>query len=209
MTAAPPLPRRTRFAAILLMVVAAGVGIFSANEVLLLGHTAELAKTNVSPMAGLDAAGIHAFYQALYGSIRAMSGSRAFVLGALAIASALTFVSAGRLLRPAGVSRESVRRLLAVSALTAAVLRTIDGAQMAVAYHRAVGAVADKFVQLAAQPGVPPPEGLKDWLAPACAAGVLVWTQLLVGVFLFTAQHFRSAPVREFVAESDAHSAER
>jgi hypothetical protein len=51
--------------------------------------------------------------------------------------------------------------------------------------------------------------GLKEWLAPASAAGVLVWTQILVGVFLFTAQHFRSAPVREFIARSDARNAER
>lgn len=209
MNRAPPLPGRTRFAAILLMVVSAGVGIFAADQALLLTHPEALAKAQAVPLGGLDAQSSLQFNQALFGALRAMADSRAFVLCALAIASALTFVAAGRLLRPAGVSRESVRRLLAGSAIAAAVLRTVDGAQMAVAYHRAVGVVADSLVKLATQPGLPPPTELKDWLAPVSAAGVLVWTQVLVGVFLFTAQHFRSKPVREFIAASDAESTPR
>lgn len=206
---APRLPGRSRFAAILLMLISAGVGIYAADEVLLLSHPEAVAKADTVAVGGLDPASVHKFNQVLFGSLHAMADSRAFVLSALAIASALAFVAAGRLLRPAGVSRESVRRLLAGSALTAAVLRTIDGAQMAVAYHRAVGAVADGFLKVATQPGMTPPVGMKEWLAPASAAGVLIWTQILVGVFLFTAQHFRSKPVREFIAASDALTSQR
>ena len=43
MIAPPPLPRRTKFAAILLMVISAGVGIYSANEVLVLSQPAAVA----------------------------------------------------------------------------------------------------------------------------------------------------------------------
>lgn len=208
MNVPPPLPRRTKFAAILLMILSAGVGIYAADEVLLLTHPAALADAPVTSYGGLDPESVRKFNQVLFGTLASMRDSRAFVLGALAIASALAFVAAGRLLRPAGVSRESVRKLLAGSALSAAVLRTIDGAQVAVAYRRAFGAVADAFVRIAAPPGTPPPAELKDLIAPLSAAGVMAWTLVVVGIFLFTAQHFRSKRVREFIAASDSHHGE-
>jgi hypothetical protein len=45
----------------------------------------------------------------------------------LAISMFFTFVSRGRVLRPAGLPREGIRRLLCGAALVSAVLRTVDG----------------------------------------------------------------------------------
>src|SRR4030095_1534233 len=54
--------------------------------------------------------------------------ARAALLVVLAISMFFTFVSAGRVLRPAGLPREGIRRLLCGAALVSATLRTVDGA---------------------------------------------------------------------------------
>jgi hypothetical protein len=201
---AAPLPRRTKIVAIVLMILGGLVGIASANQVMILADPSVLADAPVRAYGGLDEHAVQKFNQVFVGTLTAMRDSRMFVLGMLAVASALAFVSAARLLRPAGISRESLRRMLAGSALATAILRTVDGAQNAVIYRNAFGSVADAFVKAAVPAGTPAPQDMASLIGPMAAGGVMVWTLVLVGVFLFTAQHFRSQKVKEFVARSDA-----
>ena len=76
--------------------------------------------------------------------------ARAALLVVVAISMFFTFVSAGRVLRPAGLPREGIRRLLCGAALVSAVLRTVDGA--------ADAAFALRFARFATQV-LPPGSG--------------------------------------------------
>ena len=57
-----------------------------------------------------------------------MREPRIALLGSLAVVCAFVFVAARRMLRPGGMPREGMRRLLSGAAISAAILRTIDGA---------------------------------------------------------------------------------
>ncbi len=123
--------------------------------------------------------------------------ARAALLVVVAISMFFTFVSAGRVLRPAGLSREGIRRLLCGAALVSAVLRTVDGA--------ADAAFALRFARFATQvlpPGerVPPDPGL----APTLTLGTsIIQTVLVAGTLAIVAQYFRSARVKAWAALKD------
>ncbi|HET9036397.1 MAG TPA: hypothetical protein VFN45_09340 [Myxococcaceae bacterium] len=123
--------------------------------------------------------------------------ARAALLVVLAISMFFTFVSAGRVLRPAGLPREGIRRLLCGAALVSAILRTVDGA--------ADAAFALRFARLATQvlpPGqrVPSDSGL----APTLTLGTSVLqTVLVAGALAIVAQYFRSARVKAWAALQD------
>ncbi len=123
--------------------------------------------------------------------------ARAALLVVLAISMFFTFVSAGRVLRPAGLPREGIRRLLCGAALVSAILRTVDGA--------ADAAFALRFARLATQvlpPGqqVPSDSGL----APTLTLGTSILQTVLVAATLaIVAQYFRSARVKAWAALQD------
>jgi len=123
--------------------------------------------------------------------------ARAALLIVLAISLFFTFVSAGRVLRPAGLPREGIRRLLCGAAVVSAVLRTVDGA--------ADAAFALRFARLATQL-VPPGERLSaDWiLGPTFTVGAsVVRTLLVAGALAIIAQYFRSARGKAWAAPQD------
>ena len=123
--------------------------------------------------------------------------ARAALMVILAISLFFTFVSAGRVLRPAGLPREGIRRLLCGAALVSAVLRTVDGAAHA--------AYALRFARLAAPLLPAGDQASTDWvLVPTFAVGISVLRTLLVaGTLAIIAQYFRSARVKAWAALQD------
>jgi hypothetical protein len=133
-------------------------------------------------------------------NVRAMAPdrqARSALLVILAISLWFTFVSAGRVLRPAGLPREGIRRLLCGAALVSALLRTVDGA--------ADAAFALRFARIASQLVPAGPEFPARWLfAPPFSVGVSVLRTLLVaGTLAIVAQYFRSARVKAWAALQD------
>ncbi len=123
--------------------------------------------------------------------------ARAALLIVLAISMFFTFVSAGRVLRPAGLSREGIRRLLCGSALVSAVLRTVTGG--------ADAAFALRFARVATQL-LPPGEQFPaaSGVTPMLAMGISVaQTVLVAGSLAIIAQYFRSARVKAWAALHD------
>jgi hypothetical protein len=123
--------------------------------------------------------------------------ARAALLIVLAVSLFFTFVSAGRVLRPAGLPREGIRRLLCGSAVVSAVLRTVDGA--------ADAAFALRFAKLATQLVPSGDRAPADWvLAPTFTVGTsVVRTVLVAGTLAIIAQYFRSARVKAWAALQD------
>jgi len=123
--------------------------------------------------------------------------ARAAMLIVLAISMFFTFVSAGRVLRPAGLPREGIRRLLCGSAVASAVLRTVTGGADA-AFALRVARVA---IQL-----LPPGERFSavSRVTPVLAMGISVaQTVLVAGSLAIIAQYFRSARVKAWAALHD------
>jgi hypothetical protein len=126
--------------------------------------------------------------------------ARSALLIVLAVSLFFTFVSAGRVLRPAGLPREGIRRLLCVSAVVSAVLRTVDGA--------ADAAFALRFARLATQLVPAAERSPADWvLTPTFTVGTsVVRTVLVAGTLAIIAQYFRSARVKAWAALQDETS---
>jgi hypothetical protein len=123
--------------------------------------------------------------------------ARSALLIILAISLWFTFVSAGRVLRPAGLPREGIRRLLCGAAVVSAVLRTVDGA--------ADAAFALRFGRIATELMPGGPELPTQWmLAPPFIVGLsVVRTLLVAGTLAIIAQYFRSARVKAWAALKD------
>lgn len=123
--------------------------------------------------------------------------ARAALLVVLAVSMFFTFVSAGRVLRPAGLPREGIRRLLCGAALASAVLRTVTGG--------ADAAFALRFARLATQvlpasERFPAPSGV----TPMLTVGIsIAQTVLVAGALAIIAQYFRSARVKAWAALQD------
>jgi hypothetical protein len=122
--------------------------------------------------------------------------ARAALLLLLAVSMFFTFVCAGRVLRPAGLPREGIRRLLSGATVVSALLRTVDGA--------ADAAFALRFARLATRL-LPPGERLPpEWLAPTLGLGISVGqTVLVAGTLAIIAQYFRSATMKAWAALQD------
>ena len=149
------------------------------------------------PLADPDVTkALQAMAESQFRALRGMKGSRIAIQLGLSLCCGLALVSGLRLLRPVDVPREAVRRLIAFSATGCAILRTLDGAQLAVAYKRAGAAFAQSASDLPAQM---PDELLGTFLVAAST----VWTALLAGAFALLAGYFSSARVREWVARAD------
>jgi hypothetical protein len=156
-----------------------------------------LARTRPPPLAtGQNLAKLPPAFVVSYGrNLEAMKGSRVAILMLLSIAASLLFVSSLRMLRPLGVPREGVRRLLGGAALACAILSTLDGAQSTAAAGRASAAV-DK---------VAAKEAITDWMPGLFgAAAVLLWagfTLVIAGSFTVLWMYFKSERVQAQVAE--------
>jgi hypothetical protein len=123
---------------------------------------------------------------------------RAALMLVLAVSMLFTFVCALRVLRPAGLPREGIRRLLCTAAVVSAVLRTVDGA--------ADAAFALRVARLALTTGLLPPgqRPLPAWVTPTLGVGFSVGqTVLVAGTLAIIAQYFRSARVKAWAALGD------
>jgi hypothetical protein len=203
------LPRGIRFAALVCLILSSLSGLFALSEVIGLGHFSELKEASEPRLPLLtDRAVSERAFEAQFAALEPMREPRSLVLGALSFTCALVFVSAGRLLRPAGLSQERMRRLLGGAAIASALLRTIDGAQWAVVARRMGVAMAEvmstlpefKEPELAAQV-----KALVPWLMSATS---MAHTALIAGTFALLGQYFRSERVRQVISAQDADLAE-
>jgi hypothetical protein len=206
----PLLPRRIRFAAAVCLVLAALTGFSALRETLELGHLGELRDevSNLSRFSKdpdvLIAAHIS---EAQIAALEPMRDPRSLVLGALAVACSFAFVAAGRLLRPGGLPLERMRRVLSLSAILAALLRTIDGAQWAVVARRIGPIMADHLSTLPAFQNPQAAAQLKAMLPGIASAFAMGMTALIAGTFALLGQYFRSDSVRQAISAQDGELA--
>ncbi len=206
---APPasLPRGLRVAAIVSLLFSAPTGFLALSESLGLGQLEEhreAAKNSPPPSFSLlgDPAIDARITQAQYNALAPHRESRALVLGMLSVVCAFVFVSAGRLLRPDGLPLERMRRMLVVSTIAAAVLRTIDGAQWAVVARRMAPTLVEAMKGMPAFQGPNSAEelGVVMWLMPAIS---MAFTAAVAGVFALLGQYFQSDTVRHAISAQD------
>jgi hypothetical protein len=191
------LPKRIRHAAVACIIISSGVGFISATEALNLGQLSELRERRLLRIPSLkDSAPVE---RALIRALQPIRGARAAILSALSVACAFSLVSAGRLLYPRGLSRENMRRLLGISLLVAAVLRTIDGAQWAVVMHRVAREAAPQILD-GSLDGVGSHEIDAKQLTMLFNAVSVLQTGFVVGVFTLLAHYFRLQRVKEGIA---------
>lgn len=195
-----------RNAALLCVFLCTFVGLFSAAEALGLGNLSER-RTQVRDEASrysflADPQVITAMTEAQVSAIESMKTSRGFILGALAVCCALAWVAATRLIRPDGLPREGVRRMLSGSLLFAAVLRTLDGAQTSVIIQKAAQAAVPHLAK--AQGADPQTVQLMEQFMPtAMLAWSIFVTVAVAGGLLMLGQYFRSEKVKQVVALQD------
>ncbi|HXX32428.1 MAG TPA: hypothetical protein VEJ89_17125 [Myxococcaceae bacterium] len=197
------LPARLRLASVLAIVLAGLCGTMAAWEAFSLARFSELRSARPPLRFAPDPVLAEQLRVSQLDALEQMREPRMVVLFALALACSLAFVASNRLLRPAGVRREDVRRILVWALLGAAVLRTIDGAQVtAVARH-----ASDVLHHgLRVPPGVEgaAAEQLGGALAPAAfMAAAILQTVVVAATFLGLSQYFRSARVRASLEQAD------
>ncbi|ATB32200.1 hypothetical protein [Melittangium boletus] len=205
---APSLPRGLRLAAIVSLLFSAPTGFLALSESLGLGQLAEHREAmSSSPFSIVGDPSIDArITQAQYNALEPQRESRALVLGALSVACAFVFVSAGRILRPDGLPLERMRRMLSGSALVVAVLRTVDGAQWAVVAKRMAPVIVDAMKTLPSFQGVASEElQVMIWLMPAIS---MAFTAFVAGTFVVLGQYFQSDSVRHAIHAQDGALAE-
>jgi hypothetical protein len=194
------LPTGIRRATLIVLALGAVVGFQAAAGV---GHAVEVdtLREQTPPFNAFELPGVDkkaaeqaaiAFHLAFVHGIEAMRVPYGVVAFFLAMACALVFVSGIRLLRPSGVARDAVRQLLGTTALVAAVLRTINGAQEAAIFRKAGGAIQK---ELSGSPALGPlPDGTMAWFYALAMAGL---TFVVAGALLAMSMYFRSNSVRD------------
>ena len=205
---AAELPRRMRWAAVACVFLTGLCGLMAAWEGFSLLRFAELKQAAPTLTLAPDPA-LAPIIEQLRASqlvaLEQMREPRLVVLFALAMACSLSFVASARLLRPAGLPREGVRRILVWALVGAAALRTIDGAQYAVVARSAAevirrGMTVPKGYSAAAA------EQLRALTASTARGVFLLQTAVMVGALILLSQYFRSSGVKEWVARADAAS---
>jgi hypothetical protein len=180
-------------------------GLIGMSSVVELSRLAQLSKYKDAILSNPDPLGEHVLNTQLllaqFAVEESMREPRSFLLGVLAVTCAFVFVGASRMLRPAGMPREGMRRLISWASLLAAVLRTIDGAQFQVVVDQmGVALVKGPFPP---QWGAEQLEAIKQY-GPA----VLTWfyralTAAVAGSFAVLGQYFRSERVRQAIVALD------
>jgi hypothetical protein len=145
--------------------------------------------------------------EAQLSALEPLRDSRTLIMGALSVACAFVFVSAGRVLQPGGLPLERVRRMLGGATIIAALLRTIDGAQEAVVAKRLGLALADILLTLPEFQSSPHASSLKATLPGLALAITVGLTAVIAGTFAVLGQYFRSERVREAVLAQDGNLA--
>ena len=195
-----PLPPRVRFGALFAIGLSAMVGLGAAGsmaEVMDLEQLIEAGPPRSLPFGEMfySKQVIAAQFKAQIGALQSMRTSRVVVEVLLSTLAAMSLVSAIRLLRPAGVPREGVRKMLGLTALGCAIMRTLDGAQ-STALAKKVGVAIDKAML------ENPPEGYVGGVASVAAPLMsLMFTVIFVGAFLAVSAYFGSAGVRAVTAK--------
>lgn len=198
------LPRGVHVAAVLCLILSGLTGMFAAVEATNLTHLSDLREEAPPRMSALgDPVVIEKVVQAQISALEPMREPRSLILGALAVACAFTFVAAGRILRPAGLPLEGMRRLLGGAAIAAAVLRTIDGAQWMVVVKRVGIVMAEALGTLPEFQHPTTAEQVKSTVPVLMSAGTLAQTIFVAGAFVLIGQYFRSDRVREAVTAQD------
>jgi hypothetical protein len=184
---------QARAVAIVCMLVVGVSGAASVSEAFALF---EIGRGTEAPLQGTPRADFLAkVFEAQSRAMQPDRQARAALLVLLAVSMFFTFVCAGRVLRPAGLPREGIRRLLCGAAVVSAVLRTVDGAADAAYALRLAHLVVGL---LPADRQLPP-----GWLAPTSLGFSVARTVLVAGTLAIIAQYFRSARVKAWAAFQD------
>jgi hypothetical protein len=205
------VPRGIRYVAVTCLILSAMVGYFAAAETWVLFRPEDqgqqsplLQPDNPELRQALDEKTKQA-EEARRAAFASMRDARAVTLAALSVACALAFVGATRILRPFGLPREGVRRLLVIAASAAAILRTVDGAESAVAFKR-YGQTLGQAFQALPKVDEAKPYAMLAPLLPRMGVGIAVGLTILVaGAFGLVSQYFRSERVKKIVEFRDAH----
>jgi len=197
------LPSRLRLATLLAVLLSGLCGLSSAWEGFSLVRFGELKQPQgPSPLAP-DPVLAEQLRLAQVLAVEPVREPRMVVLFALALTCSLGFVASTRLLRPAGLPREGVRRILVWALVAAAALRTIDGAQSA-ALAPSTADVLRRGLTLPQGTSTAAAQQMRDMVTPAVLFTYILWTVLVAGPFLLLSQYFRSPRVKEWVATADA-----
>lgn len=188
---------QARAVAILCMLVSGASGASSVSEAFSLSD--RWSRTAESLPRGTPTADLVArLSEATVRAMRPDRQARAALLIILSVSQWFTFVSAGRVLRPAGLPREGIRRLVCGAAVVSAALRTVDGAADA-AFSLRFARIAAALVSEAGQ------QLPVEWIfRPPFTVGTSVFRTLLIaGSLAAVAQFFRSARVKAWAAVPD------
>ena len=198
-------PGRLRLAALLSVVLSGLCGLFAAWDGFSLLRLQDFKQAQPLFKVSPDPVLAERLWASRLQALEHMREPRLVVLFALALACSFTFVASTRLLRPAGLPREGVRRVLVWGLVAAAALRTINGAQDTVLDQGA----ADIMRQSLALPeglSAANAEEVRRLLGPTIFVLTILRTVLVAGPFLLLSQYFRSPRVKEWVAREDARS---
>jgi hypothetical protein len=195
------IPSRLRLVTLLSVLLCGLCGMFSAWEGFVLVRFSEL-KAAPPPALAPDPV-LEQFKASQMLALEQMREPRMVLLFALALVCSLSFVASTRLLRPAGLPREGVRRILVVALVVAAVLRTVDGAQATVVARSAAGTLRRGLTVPDTVDGTVA-EQVRGVVAAATLAAPIVQMGVVVAALLLLSQYFRSARVKEWVAHADA-----
>jgi hypothetical protein len=199
------MPGRLRLATLLAVLLSGLCGLFSAWDGFSLLRFNEMKEAQPPFRLAPDPALAEQLRMSQVLALEQMREPRMVLLFALALACSLSFVASSRLLRPAGLPREGVRRILVWALVAAAALRTIDGAQATVVARSAADVL---------RRGLTIPEGMsgeaaeqvRGLVAPAAFLVAILQTVLVVGPFLLLSQYFRSTRVKAWVTQADTQS---
>ncbi|HEX8697410.1 MAG TPA: hypothetical protein VF815_01105 [Myxococcaceae bacterium] len=203
----PGLPRGISFAAVLCLVLSGMTGMYAAMEASSLLNLSESKENTLRSVAGMgDPAVIERMESVVHAQTAAlepMREPRSLVLGSLAVTCAFAFVAAARMLRPAGLPREGMRRLLGGAAILAAILRVIDGAQWLVVVNRANAATVEAMILPLKDLKSPVADLMRELIPHIPPALALAHTFFIAGAFVVIGRYFHSDRVREAVTAQD------
>ncbi len=196
------LPRGINIAAVLCLILSGLTGMTSCSEAANLSHLSELREQAPRMAVFGDPTVLQRVYNAQISALEPMREPRALILGCLSVACALVFVSAGRMLRPGGLPREGMRRLLGGAAIVAAILRTLDGAQWMVVVKRASVTMAEAMSTLP-EFRTATVDQLQTTMHFVLGGFTVAQTAFIAGAFVLLGQYFHSERVRQAVTAQD------
>jgi hypothetical protein len=147
-------------------------------------------------------AAVRASMQAQASVIESMQTSRVAILIILSGAATMVFVTALRLRWPGGIPRPGVAKFLGGAAFTAAVLRTLDGAQELVIVQRAAAATERALAVASTTTERPVPEGFATAFSFVWSVG---FTAAVVIAFTLFGAYFRSQKTNDVLSKLDRH----